>query len=138
MTDRGREFCNEVNQELYNRLNITRKVTSPYHPQTNGLTERYNQTLCNALVKYVNEMQDNWDQYLDQVAFATRTCQQRATKETPFYLVYGRQARLPVELDIPCSITKETSEEEVQEILDEGYSHIVVGYQEKSERFHED
>ena len=52
-------------------------------------------------------MRDKWDQYLIQVAFATRTCQQRATKETPFYLVYGRQARLLSELDIPCSITKE-------------------------------
>ena len=63
-------------------------------------------------------MQDNWDQYLHQVVFATKTGQQRATKETPFYLVYGRHASLPVELDIPSSITKETSEEEVQEILE--------------------
>jgi hypothetical protein len=52
--------------------------------------------------KYVNDQKDDWDCYLQRIAFAARTCQQKSTKQTPFYLVYGRQeASLPIQLDIP-------------------------------------
>lgn len=104
ITDQGREFCNALNEELCQMLGIEHRVSAPYHPQTNGLTERFNQTLCSALAKYVNEKQDDWDRYLHQVAFAARTCQQKSTKETPFYLLYGRKAVLPVQVDIPTSV----------------------------------
>ncbi|XP_021371504.1 uncharacterized protein LOC110462052 [Mizuhopecten yessoensis] len=51
LTDNGREFCNQVNDNLCRQLNIDHRVTTPYHPQTNGLTERNNQTICSALTK---------------------------------------------------------------------------------------
>lgn len=85
-------------------LGIEHRVSAPYHPQTNGLTERFNQTLCSALAIYVNEKQDDWDRYLHQVAFAARTCQQKSTKERPFYLLYGRKAVLQVQVDISTSV----------------------------------
>ncbi|CAG2191696.1 unnamed protein product [Mytilus edulis] len=111
ITDRGREFCNKVNSILCSKLNIDHKVSSPYHPQTNGLTERFNQTLCNSLRKYVNDQQNDWDQYLQQVAFAARTCVQKSTKQTPFFLVYGRKPTLPIELDIPTAMPSDNSDE---------------------------
>lgn len=61
ITDQGREYCNALNEELCQMLGIEHRVSAPYHPQTNGLTERFNQTLCSALAKYVNEKQDDWD-----------------------------------------------------------------------------
>ncbi|XP_069104102.1 uncharacterized protein [Argopecten irradians] len=125
LTDQGREFCNEMNEELCQRLNIEHKVTSAYHPQTNGLTERFNKTLCDSLVKYANERQNNWDQYLQMVAFATRTCVQKSTKETPFYLVYGRKAILPIQLDLPVSPGSESTEPDDEEYLAEMTSSFV-------------
>ncbi|XP_069109495.1 uncharacterized protein [Argopecten irradians] len=112
LTDNGREFCNSINDSLCKSLGITHRLTTPYHPQTNGLTERCNQTLCNALAKYVTETQDDWDLY--------RTCQQKSTKATPFFLTYGREAVLPVELDIPTTVnSKEIEDEDFQEMLND-------------------
>ena len=56
--DQGR---NRVNDEICSRMGIDHRKTSAYHPQSNGLTERYNQTLIYTLVKYTNEEQDDWD-----------------------------------------------------------------------------
>ena len=75
-------------------------VTSAYHPQSNGQDERFNQTLQRQLLKYVDEKQNTWDLYIESVLFSYRVSVQDSTKQTPFYLVYGRQARLPVDLQI--------------------------------------
>ena len=62
-----------VNAELAERFRIHRIVTSAYHPQTNGLDERTNQTLKARLSKLMNENQNDWDEYLEEVAFSIRT-----------------------------------------------------------------
>ena len=66
------------------------RITSAYYPQTNGLTERFNQTLQTALMKMVNEEQNDWDKHLPAVLFAYRTSQQRAIKMTAFEVMYCR------------------------------------------------
>jgi IS30 family transposase len=78
LTDQGREFCNLLNENLCQSLAIKHHVTSPYHPQTNGLTERYNQTLCHCLVKYVNSKQTDWDLFINRSLFAYRTSRQKS------------------------------------------------------------
>lgn len=54
-TDQGREFNNSLNMELMRSLNIEHRLTTPYHPQANGLVERFNQTLINSLAKFVQD-----------------------------------------------------------------------------------
>ena len=90
----------EVNNKVCREFNIKRSVTSAYHPQTNGLDERTNQTLKVRLSKLVNDQQNDWDQYLEQVAFSIRTQKQCSTKHTPFYLMFGRNPRSPLEVVI--------------------------------------
>ena len=75
-------------------------ITSAYHPQSNGQDERFNQTLQRQLLKFVSEEQNDWDLYLDSIAFSYRVSRQDSTKTSSFYLVYGRQAKLPIELSI--------------------------------------
>lgn len=82
--------------ELLQKFSIRHYLSTPYHPQTNGLVERFNRTLCESLAKIVTDVQD-WDQHIASVLFAYRTAQQSTTKLTPFYLTYGREARLPID-----------------------------------------
>ena len=90
ISDQGREFVNKVNENLFRHCNIQHRVSSAYHPQTNGLVERYNQTLQRSLVKLVNQQQDNWDDFIDGVLFAYRTSIRKSTGITPFELIYCR------------------------------------------------
>lgn len=103
ITDQGREFCNELNKLFCEKMGICHKVASPYHPQTGGQTERFNRTLSNMLVSFVNKTCDDWDLKLPYVLFAYRTAEHSTTKKEPFFLVYGRKARLPVELQLPTT-----------------------------------
>ena len=79
---------------------IEHRVSSAYHPQTNGPDKRMNQTVTKAIVKYLNPEQDDWDEHIDVILFSYRTSIHASTKFTPFYLIYGREAVLPVELQM--------------------------------------
>lgn len=70
LTDQGKNFQSELMTELWELLDTNKLRTSPYHPETDGVTERFNRTLKQMLSCYVNENQDNWDQYLDALQYA--------------------------------------------------------------------
>ena len=71
-------------------LVISHNITSAYHPQSNGLVERYNQTLQRSLIKLVNDDQDNWDMLIDGVLFAYRTAVHKSTGLTPYEVMFCR------------------------------------------------
>jgi hypothetical protein len=96
LSDRGSHFNNQLVTELMEQFHIRHNLSTPYHPRTNGLVERFNRTLCESLAKLV-ERSTQWDQYISPVLFAYRTSKQSATKIEPFYLVYGRNATLPID-----------------------------------------
>ena len=100
-SDQGRNFEANLIKEICKRLNIKKSRTTPYHAQGNGQTERFNHTLCSMLAMYVQEDQHDWDEKLPFVMMAYRTSMNETTRETPFFLFYGRRARLPV--DVACS-----------------------------------
>ena len=78
-------------------MGIKKINTTAYHPQTNGLVERFNRTLTSMLAKTVQKQGRDWDEHLPYVLYAYRTSIQESTKESPFYLLYGRDARLPTD-----------------------------------------
>lgn len=96
--DNGLEFSGEF-AELCQKCYIELRHSSPNHPQTNGLVERFNKTLCLALQRSItgrNSYHD-WDTHLHKVLFGYRTSGQASTKYSPFELLYGRHAVLPCE-----------------------------------------
>ena len=68
-TDQGTEFRNTMNKELMRRLDIEHRLTSPYHPQANGLDERFNQTISRALAKFAADRHSDWEYYLGEVVY---------------------------------------------------------------------
>lgn len=98
VTDQGREFCNQLIDLLEELTGFKHKITSAYHPQSNGLDERMNQTFKSKLQQIVNEEMDDWDDHIDDILFAYRSSRHDSTKCTPFLIMYGREARLPIEL----------------------------------------
>ena len=97
-SDQGREFINSLNDKLFKLTGVQHIISAAYHPQTNGLDERFNQTLQRALLKMVNENENQWDKFLDSVLFAYRTSRQASTKYSPFFLMFGREPKLPIDL----------------------------------------
>ena len=97
---------------------------SSYRPQTNGMVKRFNQTIGESLAKLVidNDEEKEWDDYVNAILLAYRTKKHETTGFTPFYLVNGRQARLPVELMVDSTVT---TEKEMPEALLERTFHIM-------------
>ena len=65
------------------------------------MVERFNQTIQNMLVKFVNEKKELWEDYLDTCVFAYNTSKHESSKYCPFAVMFGRQALLPVEIQYP-------------------------------------
>jgi len=68
----------------------------PYYPQTNGLVERFNQTLCEKLAKMAEET-TIWDEFIDPALMTYHMTKHVTTGVTPFLLVYGREVMLPID-----------------------------------------
>ena len=97
LSDRGASYMNEVVDHLLVLMRTQHVTTPAYRPQMNGLTERCNGTIKRMLKTYANENQTDWDQYLELVLFAYRTSYQSSLRSTPFGMLYGREARLPLD-----------------------------------------
>ena len=69
--------------------------------QANGLDERFNQTLQNMLVKFVDEKKERWEDFLSTCVYAYNTSKHESSKYCPFTVMFGRQAILPVEISSP-------------------------------------
>jgi hypothetical protein len=93
ITDRGTEFTNELFKQISILLSINRISTTGGNPRSNGLAENHNIVLKDMLAAYANQHQDDWDLALPHVAYAYNTTVCVSTGYTPFFMVYGREAR---------------------------------------------
>lgn len=98
LTDQGTNFMSTLLQQVYKLLGIRSLRTTAYHPQTDGLTERFNQTLKQMLRKFVSDSGKDWDQWLPYLLFAYREVPQSSTGFSPFELLYGHEVRGPLAL----------------------------------------
>ena len=111
LTDQGTNFTAALLQELYKMLGVKAIKTTPYHPQTDGLVERFNQTLKQMLRKVIDAEGRDWDQLIPYTLFAYREVPQVSTGFSPFELVYGRDIRGPLDI-LKGSWTQENPEDD--------------------------
>uniref|UniRef100_A0A803JIM9 Gypsy retrotransposon integrase-like protein 1 n=1 Tax=Xenopus tropicalis TaxID=8364 RepID=A0A803JIM9_XENTR len=93
LTDQGTPFMSRVTKELCKLLQIKHLRTSVYHPQSDGLVERFNKTLKTMLRRVIDKDGKNWDFLLPYLMFAIREVPQSSTGFSPFELLYGRHPR---------------------------------------------
>ncbi|CAI5681311.1 unnamed protein product [Oreochromis niloticus] len=97
-SDQGRNFESKVFAAMCERLGIKKTRTTPLHPQSDGLVERFNRTLAQQLAILTSEHQQDWDYHLPLILMAYRSAVQDSTQCTPALLMLGRELRTPAEL----------------------------------------
>lgn len=101
VSDRGPIFNNEVWKEFCKLTGGQRAMSSAYHPETDGLTERTNRTIEEVLRHYTQGSHREWDTHLAMVEFAINNSYHDAVQSTPFYLNYGQHPLTPIALSLP-------------------------------------
>ena len=96
--DQGREFDNDLFRRLNELAGVTSSRTTSYHPQGDGQPERLNRTLINMLKCLGDREKSTWKDHLSKLAFAYNATVNKSTGFSPFYLMFGREARLPIDV----------------------------------------
>ena len=99
--DQGNNLSAKMIEEVCNFLEVWNKRTTPFHPQSDGVSERSIRTVNNMLAKVVADDQWNWDLYVSSSCFAHNTAVHSSTGLTPSYLQFGRGLWLPNDLVEP-------------------------------------
>src|ERR1700720_3638226 len=90
VSDRGPQFVSRFMKEFYSMIGVKANPSTAFHPQTDGQTERVNQEIEVYLRAYVDHLQDDWAEWLATAEFALNNREHSATRQTPFFLEYGR------------------------------------------------
>ncbi|KAG9444917.1 hypothetical protein H6P81_016257 [Aristolochia fimbriata] len=101
VTDNGTPFRNKVMDRFCKKFRIQQRMSSVYNPADNGLAEAFNKTLYKILKKTVGTHKRSWDEKLPEALWAYRTTARMPTQSTPYSLVYGSEAVLPLEVQLP-------------------------------------
>ena len=105
-TDGGPEFYNVLTMAICHVFQIKKEFALAYRPQTQGQTERKNRTLKAELAKRISQFGRAWPSYLKWIEMAYNCTPHPSHGYTPFLLMFGREAKLPMQSDIPKIDTK--------------------------------
>jgi hypothetical protein len=98
VSDRDPRFTSSFWQELWKMLGTRLAMSTAYHPQTDGQTERANRTLEDMLRAFVSVRQDDWDEFLVASEIAINNTQQSSSRYSPYYLNSGAHPRFPLSI----------------------------------------
>ena len=130
-SDQGRQFESKLFMEMCSLLGITKTHTTPYHPQSDGMVERFNRTLTTMLSNFVNENHNDWDKHLQYVMMAYRSTIHETTGFSPNALMLGREVCTPLDIlyEVPSSIKPTPQDKwvwELQERLENAHKIVRV------------
>lgn len=105
-SDQGRQYESTLFEEMCQGLHIKKTRSTPYHPQSDGIMERFNKTLVTMLSAYVNDHHSDWDEHLPYVMMAYRTSLHETTGFTPNQLMLGTEVSTPLDImyEMPRSV----------------------------------
>ncbi|GJT43044.1 putative nucleotidyltransferase, ribonuclease H [Tanacetum coccineum] len=150
ISDRGTHFCNSQLEKVLQKYEVTHKLSTAYHPQTNKHTEVTNRAIKCILERSVGYNPKNWSKKLDDALWAFRTAYKTPTGCTPFRLVYGKGCHLPVDIEHKAywalkqcnmdltTVTKNRFMElnELMKLRDEAYKNTQI-YKERTKKWHD-
>ena len=96
-SDQGRQFESQLIAEICKLLGIKKTHTTAYHPQSDGLIEKFNLTLLGMLSTAARDNPFYWESHLRPLCMAYNTSVHPTTGFSPFFLMFGRQVRMPVD-----------------------------------------
>nr|GEU88584.1 reverse transcriptase domain-containing protein [Tanacetum cinerariifolium] len=148
--DRGTYFCNEQCAKVMLKYGVTHRLSTSYHPQTNGQVEVLNRGLKRILERTIGENCASWSDKLDDALWAFRTAYKTPIGCTPYKLVYGKACNLPVELEHKaywalkhCNFDLKTAGDyhkvqlnELNKLHDQAYDNSLI-YKEKTKKIHD-
>ena len=121
VSDRGPQFMSSLVNALCEIFQVKRAVTSPYHPQSNAVCERFNSYLESSMRTYVNDNQGDWPSTLPAILMAYRhPPANRSTEFSPFYLLFGEPMKTPIDREMEAKMPEVSAQyrESMQSVID--------------------
>jgi len=138
LSDQGPAFASHQMAKKMDEWGISHIMSTPEHPQTNGLCERVNRTLTLAIAAYVNPEHSDWERHLPAAVSAINSARQSTTEKTPFELVYGRRPVQRIENRLPWPPERAETEEQFLErvaTLRKNVRDVIVNKQRRTKEF---
>ena len=137
VSDRDTKFTSNFWREVWKTMGTQLAMSSGFHPQTDGQTERANRSIEEMLRAYVGKRQNDWDERLAMVEFAYNNSVQSSSGYTPFYLCYGRHPVSPAQLVVQVETKNEAADsflEQLHQDVDQAVQNLRQA-QERQKRY---
>jgi hypothetical protein len=117
LTDRGTPFISELAKAIYEMIESKKVQTTAYHPQTNGLVERFHRHMNDMLACVCKDNEKDWDENIPFVMMSYNSAKQNTTGFSPHYMMYGREIKMPVDHALNDITQHEESYSDVQKYV---------------------
>jgi hypothetical protein len=138
VTNQGSVFAKGFWSDFVYCLRIKHLISTAYHPQTDGQTERLNSILEQYLRGYVNFSQDNWVDYIPLAEFAYNNSRQASIKSSPFRILYGIDPRvIALDLHMGGEVSREVKDRAtyIKEIRETARESITKAQEQQAKQY---